>query len=181
MRVRPTLPWPDARSLMLHEPRCLTEGAIGMHGISRHAAPAVIGNIEPFAGLVERQMTWSGAYRRDLVQLFQLTGFSIDREGGYTSARLSLKSVVFIYRIQESLVRVNRQERGIAGLGHQSYGCQLTRRGLEAPGVNALAVLAGIGADINKHFLLRDGIRRQRRKRECGNDQTRWNFHGFRL
>jgi len=129
------------RARVLNESGRFTEAPILANGEGGHAAAAVIGGEEPSSGAIQRDVARAGASRWNSIRKFKMSGLD-----GESADRAVL---VFIRRVEVTLVGVDGQERGVGGLGCEAGAGQLTGCGIEVEGVNAFALGAGISADEN--------------------------------
>ena len=149
MGVRPSLPLRiHARTGVLHERRRFPQPAVFAHREQGHAAAVVIGGEYPLPAGGDGHVARSRAARRHLVQQLQPPVYRIDGE------RADGPRSIFIRRVQEPLVGMDRQERRVAGFRSQPDRCQLAAGRLKPPSVDSLAWRPRISAEVGEPLAL---------------------------
>src|SRR5262249_28783867 len=129
------------------------------------------------ARLVRGDVARPGALRGLLVQALQVAGAGVDLEGDDAAVLAALDVTDLADGVEVRAGRVDRDERGAVGLPGQLRRGQLAGRLGEGAGVDALAGLAGVGADVDADLvdlrvLLGGGRRGQRGGDGEGGDEA---------
>ena len=134
---------------MLHEGRGFAQRAIVVHRVFGDAAAAVVGDVQPFARRVDRQMAGTVAARRDGIQQLQLARLGVHGERADAARLLAFVVRDFVDRVEELVVRVDGQERRAGGFAHQADRRKFPGGRLKSPRVNSLALIGSrVSADI---------------------------------
>src|ERR1035438_4720182 len=135
--------------------------------LSRHAAIVLVRNDQAFPLMIQSEVTRSISHRGLLVQESKGARSRIDRESAHAArACHPLEVGYLIHCVQKVAVGMRREKRRIRGFRRQTNGCELPRRGIEAPHVDALGPPAGVGANIHEIVGAKQARNRKEQTRE---------------
>ena len=151
MRARRRLPLGiRSRSGVLHERRGRPQRAVGRQRERGDAAAAVVGHQNVPPRRVHDDVHGPASDRRLLIERREHAGRTIDGERAHRARVLAAEGAHFVGRIQEPLRRVDREIARAWRFGRQLRWTQRAGGHVEARDVNALALLAGVGAEIHE-------------------------------
>ena len=152
MGVRSSLALPvDARALVLNDRTRLGQRAIRLDREGGDAAVTVISHQEALSRRVHRQVAGSRPAGRLAVQQGELARLRVPAERADGADRLAAHSGVFARRIKEAPSRMECQETRARSRRRQLGRSEPARGGIETRNVNAFALSARVGADIDRH------------------------------
>ena len=139
-------------SMVLHERCRFANPAVLVNREDCDAPAGVVRHQHPFPTLVDDDVARIGAAGWDFVEEGQLAGCAIDRERAHSAAVGAFVISNFVHGIQKTPTRMQREERRIRRFRREPQRRALSGRGIEAIGVNTLALTAflRVGADIEK-------------------------------
>ena len=156
---------------MLHEVRSFAQLSVRFHRQDGHASACVVGDQNMLAAFVHGYEAGVRAARRHRIERGQLAGVTVYGEGADGPALRAVISPDFIGGEQVVQRGIHRQERRAGGLPSQFHRCHLARTRQKAACVDALAVLASVGSEIDQVlFGSLTGARKTRAKRQQGGE-----------
>ena len=138
----------DARAGVLDERRVRPERTVGRDRERHDAAAAVVGRDQGASGGIDVQVAGPAAHGGLLVDLLELAGGGVHAISGHVAARLAVPLIDLVGRVQMLPVGMDREEGRVGGLGDETDGVGDTGVGVEAEGVDAVALRSGVGADV---------------------------------
>jgi hypothetical protein len=160
MSVRTFLPLRvHAAALVLNERRALAKRSVLSHRKRRHTAAAVVGHQHVPAGAVEHDVTRPGAAGGLLIDERQLPRLVVDKKRADAAAGRAVEFIDLVDGKHQPPRTIDRQERWAGRFDGQAKGLESDNlrardvRRFQPKQVDALALVAGIRADVNESFI----------------------------
>jgi hypothetical protein len=139
---------------VLHERSLFAERAIVFNSQNRNAAAAEVRHQYIVTRLVDGEITGAGPSRRQCVQQAQFASGRIDGKRAHVGPMIEIRTErrgIFGRDVEESLVGVNRKERGINHLGGKLWFTDFPCCRMETADIDSLAV-ASSGRQAFRHI-----------------------------